>query len=103
MLRRGRRQKSRENGINIWRSLQMKMKCVTRRATKGCGTHILNCIRLMEKKDWNMLKEKIQEQWENVQYRGESSRKHYIVCRQIAKRSAGQAKDLEKKFKWKIS
>jgi hypothetical protein len=44
-------------------------------------------------------KRELQEQWENVQYRCESSRKHYISCRKIAKRSAGHAKDLEKKFK----
>jgi hypothetical protein len=44
-------------------------------------------------------KREIQEQWENVQYRCESSRKTYIACRKIAKRSAGHAKDLEKKFK----
>jgi hypothetical protein len=56
MLRRGRRRKRRANGIKIWRSLQMKMKCVTRRPTKGRGRHSLNCIRLMEKEDWNVLK-----------------------------------------------
>jgi hypothetical protein len=56
MLRRGRRRKRRANGIEIWRSLQMKMKCVTRRPTKGRGTHSLNCLRFMEKKDWNVLK-----------------------------------------------
>jgi hypothetical protein len=35
-------------------------------------------------------------EWENVQYRCKTSRKHYIACRNIAKRSAGHAKDLEK-------
>jgi hypothetical protein len=44
-------------------------------------------------------KKEIQEQWENVQYRCESSRKTYIACRKIAKRSAGHAKDLVEKFK----
>jgi hypothetical protein len=36
----------------------MKMTCVTSRPTKGRGTHSLNCLRLMEKKDWNVLKRK---------------------------------------------
>jgi hypothetical protein len=34
------------------------MKCITRRPTKGRGTHSLNCLRLTEKKDWNVLKGK---------------------------------------------
>jgi hypothetical protein len=44
-------------------------------------------------------KRELQKQWDNVQYRCELSRKHYIACRKIPKRSAGHAKDLEKKFK----
>jgi hypothetical protein len=48
--------KKAEKEGKFWISLQMKMKCVTRRPRKGRGTHSLNCLRLMEKKDWNVLK-----------------------------------------------
>jgi hypothetical protein len=42
-------------------------------------------------------KKALETEWENVQYCCKTSRKHYIECRKIAKRSAGHAKDLEKK------
>jgi hypothetical protein len=41
-------------------------------------------------------KKALETEWENVQYCCRTSRKLYIACRKIAKRSAGHAKDLEK-------
>jgi hypothetical protein len=37
-------------------------------------------------------KREIQEQWENVQYRCELSRKHYSACRKIAKKGCRTCK-----------
>jgi hypothetical protein len=51
------------------------------------------------KKRLECAEREIQEQWENVQYRCESSRKTYIACRKFARRSAGHAKDFVEKFK----
>jgi hypothetical protein len=48
------------------------------------------------KRKLELAKKALDKEWENVQYRCESSRKHYIACRKIVKRSAGHAKDLEK-------
>jgi hypothetical protein len=41
-------------------------------------------------------KKALETEWKNVQYHCKTSRKQYIACRKIAKRSAGHAKDLEK-------
>jgi hypothetical protein len=64
-------------------------------------THERTCTAQLElydgKRKLELAKKALDKEWENVQYRCESSRKHYIACRKIAKRSAGHGKDLGKK------
>jgi hypothetical protein len=51
-----------------------------------------------EKRKMEVAKKALEMEWENVQYRCKTSRKHYIACRKIAKRSAGHARILKKKI-----
>jgi hypothetical protein len=44
-------------------------------------------------------KKALETERENVQYRCKTSRKQYTACSKVVKRSAGHAKDLEKKYR----